>query len=57
MKIKINFRICTKFVKLGINKTIGHVNEAIQSEELEIHNEMTKCVDNQNAGAYDIKGR
>ena len=47
----------TKFVKLGINKTIGHVNEAIQSEELEIHNEMTKCVDNQNAGAYDIKGK
>ena len=31
---KRHILLCTKFVKLGVNKTIRHFNKAIQSEEL-----------------------
>ena len=52
MKIESHVRICTKFVKSGVNKTIwhvnkaiGHVNKAMQSWELEISNKITKFAD------------
>ena len=54
---KGTFECVQKFVKLSINKTIGHVNEAIKYKELEINNETTTFVDKykQTFIAYDIK--
>ena len=52
MKSEIHVRLRTKCVKLGINKTIGHINKtighinkSIQSEELEDTNVTTLCAD------------
>ena len=33
------------FVKLGVNKTIGHINKRMEYEESQINNEMTTCAD------------
>ena len=53
MKSKRYIKIYTNFVKLGIskiighvNETIGHINESIQSVELESNKKMTMFMDN-----------
>ena len=58
MKSERHVRIRTKFVKLGANETIGHVNEAIQYDELERIKVTNTSEDNniQTLIAYDIKG-
>ena len=55
--MKSEGRIWYNFVKLGINKTIGHVKEAIQSKELESNNETTTFIDKgkQKWSVYHIK--
>ena len=45
MKIERHVWLLTNFVKPGVNKTIGHVNKAIQSDELEGINTINKCSD------------
>ena len=57
MKTKRHVRICNNFLKLGINETIGHVNEEIQSEGLEINNITNTCADKdkQTLREYGIK--
>ena len=54
-------RLRIKGFKLGVNKTIGHANEKIQSKELEIINETNTCSkesdkDKETFVEYDIKG-
>ena len=58
MKRERQVKICTNFVKSCINKTIGHVNEAIKSEKLEINKEITTWADKvkQNFCSYGIEG-
>ena len=65
-KSEINVQIHTNFVKSGVNKkvihankTIGHINKAIQFEEWERNNKTTTCVDKdrQTSSAYNIKGK
>ena len=58
MKIERHVRLRTKFVKSGVNETIGHVNGAIQYDELESINVTNTCADKdkQTLIAYDIKG-
>ena len=58
MKSERNVRLCTNFVKLGVNEIIGHVNGAIQYDELESINVTNTCADKdkQTLIAYDIKG-
>ena len=51
MKIKRHFRIHTRFVKLGVNEKIVHVNEAMHSEELKSNNETIMF-----SSTHDIKG-
>ena len=43
---------------MHVNKTIGNVSKAIQSDELEGNNKMTTCTDKykQALSVYDIKG-
>ena len=55
--IKSERHVRYKFVKLGVKKTIGHVNEAIRYEELESNYETNLCGDNneQTPSVYDIK--
>ena len=64
--MKIKRHVLPKFVKLGINKTIGHineknghVNESIKFEELESNNKTTTCADKdkQTSIVYDIMGK
>ena len=56
--MKLKRHVHPIFFKSVINKKIGHVRKAIQSEELEINNKMTTCADKykQTSSAYDIKG-
>ena len=58
MKIERHVRLHTNFVKSGVNEKIGHVNGAIQSDELESINITHTCADKdkQTSIAYDIKG-
>ena len=58
IKTERHVLISTNFVKSGVNKTIGHINKVIKSEELEINNVTTMCVDKykQTLSAYGIKG-
>ena len=43
--MKTERRVQPNFVKLGVNKTIGHINKRMEYEESQINNEMTKCAD------------
>ena len=45
MKRERHVRLRTKFVKSGVNEKIGHVNGAIQSDELESINVTNTCTD------------
>ena len=58
MKNERNIQIRTKFVKLGVNKTLVYVNQEIQSEDFESNNKTTTFMDKekQTSSAYDIKG-
>ena len=59
MKSKRHVRLRTKFVKSGVNETIGPVNGAIQYDEQESINVTITCADKdkQTSIAYDIKGK
>ena len=55
MKTERQFR--TNFLKSGVNKRIGHVNKAIQYNELESNRKTATLADKdrQTSSAYDIK--
>ena len=58
MKSERCVQIHTILFNRASTKKIGHVNEAIQYDELEINNKMTTCADKdkQTLSVYNIKG-